>query len=67
MDSANDTGFHPKLDATATLNVTDYIEHNELELALRTMQEATQEQCVSLPEEASQHLKQAAFLMKVDL
>ena len=47
--------------------VTDFLEHNELEFALRSMQSAAEEQAVSFPPAAMRDLKRAAFLMRIDL
>lgn len=47
--------------------VTEWLEHNELELALRAIQEGAKEHDVQLSPKAMQHLKQAAHLMRLDL
>jgi hypothetical protein len=47
----------------ATSIVTEWLENNELELALRAIEEAAEEHGVLLPAKAVQHLQRAAHLM----
>lgn len=47
--------------------VTEWLEHNELELALRAIQEGAEEHGVQLSTKAAQHLQHAAYLMRLDL
>jgi len=50
-----------------TTSVTEWLENNELELALRAIQEGAEEHDVQVSSKAMHHLKQAAYLMRLDL
>ena len=56
-----------KLEASANAVAVNYLENNELELALRSIRSAVEERNVTLPTAAAEKLKRAAFLMRVDL
>jgi histone H3/H4 len=57
----------PGLDAKAVGAITEYLDHNELELALRSIQIAANEQNISISPVALERIKRAASLMRIDL
>lgn len=56
-----------ELDSKTIEAVTDFLDQNELELALRWMRSAAEEHKIKFSGIVARDLKRAAFLMRIDL